>query len=1263
MIKKDTQVGFSDFDSIRLSVTSPEQILTWSHGEVTKPETINYRTQKPEREGLFDEKIFGPVKDYECYCGKYKKIRYKGVVCDRCGVEVTRSSVRRDRMGHIDLAVPVSHIWYVRGVPSIIGTLLGLTTRDLERVIYFGAFIVLSVDDKIRSQSLEQLEQEYKQAKGDPKTDQANLEQVYRGVKQNLIGLKPMQVISEDSYFDLTLKYGQIVNVGIGSQALYQLLKQIDVEVELTKAKQQDNQISAGQKKRLIRRIQLLTDLKSAGIAPSWFIFTRLPVMPPDLRPMVQLDGGRFAASDLNDLYRRVLNRNNRLKKLIASGAPEVITRNEKRMLQEAVDALIDNSNRRSRSVTTGSSGRKLRSLSDMLRGKQGRFRQNLLGKRVDYSGRSVIVVGPELNLNECGLPKVMALELFKPFVIGLLMDDGIVHNVKNAVRLIQQATPEVWDALERVTRDSWVLLNRAPTLHRLGIQAFKPILIEGKAIKIHPLVCAAYNADFDGDQMAVHVPLSAQALDEAKFLMGSNNNVLKPASGEPIINANYDIVFGCFWLTQINPGAKGEKKFFASKNEAIAAYQQEVVDPRAIVTVRLDDQLVETTVGRILFNNILPDGHSFVNEVMTSKRLKKILVDVNLNFGREATVEVADKMKDLGFFYASQAGLTISIEDLVIPQNKQKILELAGTKVELIENQYQEGLLGELERDAKVIEVWTKAREEIEKLLESGLPKENPIRLMVDSGARGSFAQVLQMAGMKGLVVNPAGQIITVPIKASFKEGLSVYEYFISTHGARKGKSDTSLRTSDAGYLTRRLVDVSQDVVILDKDCGSEQGLLISASDSGELTPTFEARLLGRVLAQNVKIPGARLTLFKKGQLIDESVLAQLIDHKISQVLVRSPLYCLLEFGLCQNCYGRNLANGQMARQGDVVGIMAAQAIGEPGTQLTMRTFHTGGVAGEQDVTQGLPRVEELFEARVPKRPAVMAEIEGIVTIQNQKDGTQVVRLTSKQPKNYELTIPLGYDLLVKVGDKVKARQIVAQSKAQKPIRALLAGRLKSEHQNKIVIVSQEQETIDYSIGLNATLIVKPGESVTVGQPLTDDHWDIGKAMHLAGWETVAKYLLFEVQKIYLAQGQNIHDKHIELIIRQMLSKAKILDPGQSSLAAGQLVSRNILKSLNRDLAQSAKRMIVFEDVVLGITRMSIKTGSFLSAASFQETTNVLINAAVRGSVDTLRGLKENVIIGRLIPAGTGLSGDDYLHDLPAQGDKAKISAGRPRS
>ncbi|MCA9388321.1 DNA-directed RNA polymerase subunit beta' [Candidatus Berkelbacteria bacterium] len=1238
-------IKLSDFNAVRISVASPEKILQWSYGEVLKPETINYRTQKPERDGLFDERIFGPTKDWECYCGKYKKIRYKGVVCDKCGVEVTRSSVRRERMGHIELASAVAHIWYVRGVPSVLSQVLDLSISDIEKIIYFAGFIILDVDEELRADLLEQLDQEYESLKDDKKAgdeSQLELDTSYKKTKQELTSLSPKTILSEVQYQHLSLKYGNVIRVGIGAESLLELLRETDLKSEIDTVRETIEEVGETTRKKLLKRLKVLADLHKAKIDPVSLILTRIPVIPPDLRPMVQLDGGRFAASDLNDLYRRVLNRNNRLKKLLAQGAPEVICRNEKRMLQEAVDALIDNSARRNRAVSAGASQRRLRSLSDMLRGKQGRFRQNLLGKRVDYSGRSVIVVGPELKLNQCGLPKTMALELFKPFVISELVSQGYIQNVKNASRLIENGAPEVWDVLEQVTKEKYVLLNRAPTLHRLGIQAFKPVLIEGKAIQLHPLVCYAYNADFDGDQMAVHVPLSAQSIWEAGEIMQSSKNLLKPASGEPVVSPRLDMVFGCYYLTSYEDGVRGEGKFFSGKNEAILAYQMGNLHVRAKVKVKMrpnensDPELFETSVGRILFNNVIPKELRFRNETMGSKNLKRVVNDCFVELGVDETSQMVDRIKDLGYEHALRSGMTFAIGDVNIPNTKNDVVGEITKSVEQTHDQYMAGLISDEERRIQTITAWNKARDQIGVDMQAQIDPNSPVFIAAESGARGSPAQLNQMGGMKGLVVNPAGDIIETPIISNYKEGLSELEYFISTHGARKGKADTALRTSDAGYLTRRLVDVSQDVITTEHDCEAAHGLEVTRAESEELGIDYATRLAGRVAFKAIK-SGSKQLVAKGKEITNEAAATIQADAKIDSVAVRSPIYCESDLGICQLCYGRDLATGQLVEVGEVVGIMAAQAIGEPGTQLTLKTFHTGGVSGE-DITTGLPRVDELFESRSPKSPAIMSDIDGRVRIRDKKTG-RVIEVAADQVRKEDFELEEGFEPKIKNGELVKAKQIIASNEKKKTIRANFSGKVKITSK-KITVEATEPLIEEYNVAPNKTIKVKNGDVVVKSQPLTEGHLDLQKLLKHQGIEQAQRYIISGIQQIYLSQGQEINDKHIEIILRQMFSKSTILDEGDSKHIVGQIVDRYALQKEQKKLKDKGKEVPVAEPMILGVTRVALTTKSFLSAASFQETTSVLINAAIKGAKDDLRGLKENVIIGRLIPAGTGFKG-----------------------
>jgi len=1240
-----------DFDSIALTVASPKEILEWSYGEVTKPETINYRTQKPERDGLFDERVFGPTKDWECYCGKYKKIRYKGVICDRCGVEVTRSSVRRERMGHIELVVPVVHVWYIRGGGGIISTILDMTISDVEAITYFAAYVVLEVNNQLKEEALKQLSDEYEEAKKNPELKNnpialQKLEATYKASRQELLGIEEKKVLSEAEYTSISLKYGQVARVGIGAEAIAELLRKIDLDKEIKDLTEKLQTRVTANRKKILRSLKIFKDMKAAGIKPEWLVMKILPVIPPDLRPMVQLDGGRFAASDLNDLYRRVLNRNNRLKKLISAGAPEVICRNEKRMLQEAVDALLDNSAHRGKAAVAGNQ-RKLRSLSDILRGKQGRFRQNLLGKRVDYSGRSVIVIGPDLKLHQCGLPKVMALELFKTFVIARLISDGHVYNVKNATKLIEQKDPIVWDILEQVSKEHHVLLNRAPTLHRLGIQAFSPVLIEGKAIQIHPLVCQAFNADFDGDQMAVHIPLSTNAEAEAREIMLSANNLLKPASGEPIVSPRFDMILGCYFITSMHKEGDEKTKVFSGKNEAIMAWQTGNISLRTPIKVKIDDsvpesdtevierngyKIVETCVGRILFNNVLPEEIRFINLTIDAKKMKKIVGKIFKSFGSQRTAEVLDKIKALGFEYATISGLSIGMDDICVPSEKEKIVSATQEKVEEIEALLRRGLITPEEKRIKTIDYWNKARSEIEEKMIENYDKDNPVFSYVSSGTRGSIAQLSQMAGMKGLVVNPAGEIIEIPIISNYREGLNVFEYFISSHGSRKGRSDTSLRTSDAGYLTRRLVDVAQEVIVREEDCGTKEGIEIRRDESESFGEAFADRIEGRVALSDIKV--GKKTLLKAGEEITHEKAQEIDKSGIESVKVRSVVYCRTRYGVCQKCYGRDLGVGSLVDLGVAVGVIAAQAIGEPGTQLTMKTFHLGGVTGE-DITSGLPRVEELFEVRQPKYEAPISEIEGLVKVSQGREGHIIDVISDEEMvENYE--IPEGYELIVKDGETVKAKKAIAVCKEKKAIRSGITG-IVNISGKKVSIHSKDKIAVSYVVNPNLSLLVKSGDRVKKGQVLAEGHLNLSSVLRLQGVENLIKYLIREIKAIYSTQGQSINDKHLEIIIRQMLSKRRVIDEGGSDFVPGQIIDWIELEEENKRLARLNKEPIIAEQIVMGVTRVALKTDSFLAAASFQETTSVLINAAIRGAVDNLRGLKENVIIGKLIPAGTG--------------------------
>ena len=1159
------------FDAIKIGLASPEKIREWSRGEVKKPETINYRTLKPEKDGLFCEKIFGPTKDWECHCGKYKKVRYKGVVCDRCGVEVTKASVRRERMGHIELAAPVSHIWYFKGIPSRMGLILDISPRTLEKVLYFACYIVLDAGD----------------------TDLA-----YK------------QVLTEKEYREAYEKYGDTFRVGMGAEAVKELLQAIDLEAE-AKSLQDEFKTATGQKRaRIVKRLEVVEAFLNSENKPEWMILDAVPVIPPDIRPMVQLDGGRFATSDLNDLYRRIINRNNRLKRLLELGAPDIIVRNEKRMLQEAVDALIDNG-RRGRPVT-GPGNRALKSLSDMLKGKQGRFRQNLLGKRVDYSGRSVIVVGPDLKIFQCGLPKEMAIELFKPFVMKELVERKLAHNIKSAKKMVEKLQPEVWDVLEDVIKEHPVMLNRAPTLHRLGIQAFEPILVEGKAIRLHPLVCTAYNADFDGDQMAVHLPLSVEAQAECRFLLLSPNNLLKPSDGGPVAVPSQDMVLGIYYLTLEKDGDKGEGKYFKSENEAYLAYENKVITLHSKIKVRRTgvdkdgnpiSQVVDCTLGRILFNEIILQDLGFVDRSkpenalayeidfhVGKKQLKQIL-DKCINIhGATKTAEVLDDIKAIGYKFSTRGALTVSISDMTVPPEKPQILGDAQKQVEFITEQYKRGLMTEEERYKAVVKTWFEADDVLTDKLITGLDRLNNIFMMADSGARGSNQQIKQLAGMRGLMADTSGRTIELPIKSNFREGLDVLEYFISAHGARKGLSDTALRTADSGYLTRRLVDVSQDLIIRETDCSAGKtipGMYVSefvndkataSSDAkADILESLEERITGRYLAEDIIDPSTGEVIVAANHLVTPKRAAQIVATGVEKVKIRTILTCRSHIGVCAKCYGSNMATGQTVQVGEAVGIIAAQSIGEPGTQLTMRTFHTGGVAGD-NITQGLPRVEELFEARKPKALAVLAEFGGVVSF------------------------------------------------------------AKTEKKTDIVITDDDGNSKAYPVSRDTRVKVQEGQIVVKGEEITEGSENPHDIVRILGVRAVQDYVLREVQKVYRIQGVEINDKHIELIVRQMLKKIVIESPGDSEFLTGSQVDTIEFTEVNEKLEEEGKTPATGTSIILGITKASLATNSFLSAASFQETTKVLTDAAINGKVDPLIGLKENVIIGKLIPAGTGM-------------------------
>lgn len=1159
-MSENNNYELNNFESLQIGLASTEKIMDWSHGEVTKPETINYRTLKPEKEGLFCERIFGPQKDWECHCGKYKRIRYKGIVCDRCGVEVTKAKVRRERMGHIKLAAPVSHIWYFKGIPSRMGLVLDISPRNLEKVLYFAAYIVIEPGD----------------------TDFAYKE-----------------VLTEQQYREAKDKFGSGFKAAMGAEAVRELLANIDLD-ELSEELREKLKGASGQKRiRIVRRLEVIEALRASGNKPEWMIMEVIPVIPPDLRPMVQLDGGRFATSDLNDLYRRVINRNNRLNRLLELGAPDIIVRNEKRMLQEAVDALIDNG-RRGRPVT-GPGSRPLKSLSDMLKGKQGRFRQNLLGKRVDYSGRSVIVVGPELRFWQCGLPKKMALELFKPFIMKKLVENGYAHNIKSAKRMVEKVRPEVWDVLEGVIKEHPVMLNRAPTLHRLGIQAFEPVLVEGKAIKLHPLVCTAFNADFDGDQMAVHVPLSVEAQAEARFLMLSVNNILAPKDGSPITTPTQDMILGSYYLT--HPGVeerntaaeKGDGKIFTDMDEMLMAYQDKKVGLHARVKVRMyhgeDDKrgkLVESTVGRFIFNQEIPQDLGFVDReadpyalevdfLCDKKKLGQIIDRCYRIHGNTGTAIMLDYIKDMGFHYSTRAAITIGISDMEIPEAKKGIIEESEKMVDKYEKAFRKGLVSNQERYEKVIEIWNKTTDDVADALMDSLGTLNNLFIMAHSGARGSKNQIRQIGGMRGLMANATGKTIEMPIKANFREGLSVLEYFISSNGARKGLADTALRTADSGYLTRRLVDVSHNVIVREFDCGTDEGIEVKAfTDGKEVIESLKLRIIGRTSLTDVYHPETGVILVEQNEEITEDQAQAIEDAGIESVAIRSVMTCHSKTGICAKCYGRNLATGESVNIGEAVGITAAQSIGEPGTQLTMRTFHTGGVAGS-DITHGLPRVEELFEARKPKGLAEICEADGtVVAVEARKDNKTLVRVRGEEEREY--IVPYG-----------------------------------------------------------ARLNVKEGDYILAGQNITRGPLDPKDILRLNGVEGVYQYLLKEVQRVYKQQGVDINDKHVEVIVSQMLSKCKITEAGDTSLLPGGQYSKHEIEEANR-LLDEDQEPAKFERVLLGITKASLATNSFLSAASFQETTRVLTDAAIKGKNDKLQGLKENVIIGKLIPAGTGM-------------------------
>ena len=1185
----------TEFDQIELRLASPEQIKEWSYGEVTKPETINYRTGRSERGGLFDEKIFGPEKDYECYCGKYRRIRYKDIICEKCGVEVTRSIVRRERMGHIELSTPVSHIWFLRGVPSRMSILLNISVSDLEKVIYFAGYIITKVHEDEKESVITGLDREYKaklknSADDDTKEKLKNLLSI---TKKEIAEIYEGKVLNEISFHHYSLKYGTCFEANIGAEAIYSIFKNLDLNKLKTHTEKMLEKASVAEKEKLQKRLSLIRAMTYAGIKPEWMFLTVIPVIPPVLRPMVALDGGRHATSDLNDLYRRVINRNNRLKKLKEINAPDVILRNEKRIIQEAVDALIDNSiaKQNDSAAMSQSQKRPLKSLSDNLKSKQGLFRQNLLGKRVDYSGRSVIVVGPDLKLNQCGLPKHMALELFRPFVVSKILQAELAFNIRGANKLIEERTGEVWAMLEEVIQGKYVLLNRAPTLHRLGIQAFNPILIEGNAIQVHPLVCQAFNADFDGDQMAVYVPLLEEAQSEAKELMAANKNLLKPQNGDPIVNPSKDIVLGSYWMTKAVDGEEGEGKYFSNPNTAITAHDYGIVTLRAKIKVlatetekykKFDGGIFETSVGKLLFNSILPNDFSYVNDEMTQKRLSALLDELIIHCGVDQTPAILDKIKAFGFKYATVSGITWGLDNVEIPIEKPKIIETGRKLEEEVRAQWAEGLLSEEEKYQKIIEIWTYVKKDLEKVLPKTLDKNGSAFDVFTSGARGSMGQLIQMSGMKGLIQNNQGKTLEFPIIPSYKEGLSPLEYFVTTHGARKGASDTALNTAKAGYLTRRLVDVAQDVVITEDDCGTKEGQVVTQENISGIEIPLSKNIRGRVLAGDLKDSKGKV-LYKRGFLVTKEEAYNIEGAGFTEVFVRSPLTCKTVHGLCVMCYGLDLGRNHLVNKGEAVGIIAAQAIGEPGTQLTLRTFHAGGVAGT-DITTGLPRVEEIFEKRIPKNPAIISQTDG-----------EVVEIKAKD-------------------EKEKIIKVLSDTK-----------------------LDGKPNEIEYLVPFRRIPIVKTGDKVKQGDLLTDGSADIAEMFKFGSKELVEEYIIREINKVYELQSASISRKHTEIIIRQMFSRRKIKEAGETNFSIGDIVENTSLIEENMRVEKEGGKIAKAEIVALGITEVSLRTKSWLSAASFQNTNRVLIENAIKGGVDNLRGLKENVIIGRLIPAGTG--------------------------
>jgi DNA-directed RNA polymerase subunit beta' len=1403
--REEQELEAREFRALRISLASPEEILSWSYGEVTKPETINYRRLRPEKDGLFCEAIFGPQKDWQCYCGKYKNVRYRGIVCDKCGVEVTRSQVRRERMGHIELAAPVAHIWYTRRVPSYLGTLLDISKRSMDRVLYFAQYVITHVDEDARQRALKRLDAEFKEqqeqleaqvqertaameqdvAQEEERVDEkkakvraqldeelaAATEQVIKEAqslqnkiedrqgktvrapvvfkptgdiivesgatigsehlvllsqtvqdhlseleaeikarqeemmaplkgdldlfrdqtaeeisrvrdqsvidvaalrvrvkadRERLLGLAELQFLNEPQLRELKSQWGQVFKAGMGAEAFYEILSAMELD---KLAKELWHEVRHGtskqRRKRATKRLRVVESLRKSGNRPEWIILTILPVIPPDLRPMVQLDGGRFATSDMNDLYRRVINRNNRLKRLLELGAPDVIVRNEKRMLQEAVDSLIDNSQRGKALSRRGR--RELKSLSDMLKGKKGRFRRNLLGKRVDYSGRSVIVIGPKLKLHQCGLPKEMALELYRPFVISKLVEYNYASNVKAARRVIERKRPEVWEVLEEVIKDRPVLLNRAPTLHRLGIQAFEPVLVEGKAIHLHPLACAAFNADFDGDQMAVHVPLSYRAVEEARRLMLASRNLLKPSSGDPIVGPTKDMCLGTYYLTLEDPTRVDDvRRLFVDTNEVEMAYSLGHVDlhtPILVAQVYEDRpppaEPVATTVGRCIFNRILPDELRFINRPMDKGTLQELVGLCYRQLGGDVTTVLVDRIKDIGFRYATRSGASIAISDMVIPDAKANIIHETERIVAEVDRQYRRGLLTEEEQYTRTIELWSRAREQVSDAVSDSLGATGSVAIMAESGAsKGGFGPIAQLAGMRGLMADPSGRIIPMPIRSNLREGLSALEYFISTHGSRKGLADTALRTADAGYLTRRLVDVAQDIIINAHDCGTRGGTWVRATaDVGG--QSISERLVGRIAAAPVVHPETGEVLVERNEEIDEAASAAIQEAEIQDVLVRSPMTCQLRQGICALCYGRDLARGRMIVIGAAVGIMAAQSIGEPGTQLTLRTFHTGGVAAGGDITVGLPRVEELFEARKkPKGEAPISEIGGVVHIVR-ADGRRTIVVVDSEIERFEHEIKRGWKILVEDGDEVKAGDPIASWRDEKQIVAERAGRVVLDDR-LVTIIHERRDEREYEVPSTGRLSVEEGQRITPGTQLIEGVLNPHDILRVLGREATERYMLSEVQNVYRSQGVNISDKHFEVIFRKMLSKVQIADCGDTDLLPGELIERLELEDVNREVVEKGGQPAKGWPMLLGITKAALSTDSFLSAASFQHTIRVLSGAAVAGKEDPLLGLKENVIIGKLIPAGTGYRGDNPYSDGPIT-DFEGISLGKP--